>query len=438
MLNLYAMRDGILFSPDVDGTIGPSSQFSEKTLKESPGKKGKANLVLNCRNAQWVYVAIQALFWITYGLMFAFASVYLQNRSFSNSMIGLTLGCVYALSAFLQPASSRLFQYLGWETEQALRRVYGIATLLTGLLLAVPLSNAWTTILLVIVFALESAVQPCVDTLARRWTGKGCPVDFGKSRGISSLLYAGMTAGMGLLLQRIAASLIPAFYLTTMLLSVYILKKLRISGEMNHKKDAGQSAAATNPLRKPGFAFMLIGIGCIFFGHVLTDRFMLQIMQSIGGNSQHLGIAMAIASLVEFPMKLLYSRIRGKIGDYTLLVFSAWAWLAKSVLILLARTPSAIYGAEILQCCSYGLYIPASVQVIAHMFPDRENLNAQALAGSAFTVGGVIATFLGGVLLDTIGIRFTLGLITVVMAIGAVLFTFSVGKAAFSVSAEQL
>ena len=170
---------------------------------------------------------------------------------------------------------------------------------------------------------------------------------------------------------------------------------------------------------------MLCGISCLSFGHVLTDNFMLQIMQNIGGGSHNLGIAIAIASLAEFPAMCLFSRINKKIGEHDLLMISAWAWFAKNTVILFANRPEVIYIAEILQFCSYGLYIPAIVQFAARLFPGRDHLIGQASVGSAYTAGSVIATFLGGKLLDAAGVSTTLLVIAAAALAGAVLFTVS-------------
>lgn len=387
-------------------------------------------VTLNRRNAQLIFTAVQALFWLTYGLMFAFASVYLLDRGFSNSAIGLILGCAYLLSVVLQPVLPRLTERLGWTAEQAVRRAYLLDALLSAALLAAPWPNKTTAVLLTVIFALASAVQPFIDTLAHRWTSRGLAVDFGVSRGISSLLYAGMTAGMGLLLERVAPGTLPAFYMGTMLISALLLALLRLPDGTDGGRIPKKRKKAGAPLRRPGFPVLLGGIVCLAFGHVLTDRFLLQIFQEIGGGSQSLGIAMGIAALVEFPVMLLYTRLRRRVGDRGLLVISGWAWLAKHILILLARTPGAVYGAMLLQICSYGLYIPASVQFIAVLFPGPDQLGAQALAGSAYTGGGVLATFLGGILLDAAGVRPTLAVIAAVTLAGALLFTLAARRTA--------
>ena len=422
MLKLYAMKEGILgYDGDSDDSI-----VARLRQKKARGKQ-KTNGSLTPDNSHRIYTAVQSLFWITYGLMFAFASLYLQNRGFSNSRIGLTLGCSYGLSAIMQPVLSRLFIRFHVPTEKAICRIYGVAIVFAVFLLFAPATNSVAGVMLVVIFALESSLQPCMDTLARRWTDLGCPVNFGASRGIGSLLYAGMTAGMGMLLQRVTPAVIPAFYIGSMSLTALILLRLRIPGAMSEEDAAERKTpfGFGSVIRKPFFLPLLCGISCLSFGHVLTDNFMLQIMQNIGGDSHDLGIAIAVASLVEFPAMCLFSRINRRIGEHDLLMISAWAWFAKNILILLANRPEIIYIAETLQFCSYGLYIPAIVQFVARVFPGRGNLIGQAFVGCAYTTGSVIATFLGGKLLDAVGISTTLLVIAVVTLTGAILFTVS-------------
>ena len=62
---------------------------------------GAGRIAVTRRSAQRVYSGVQGLYWLTYGLMISFASVYLQERGFANREIGFILGGSYALSSLL-------------------------------------------------------------------------------------------------------------------------------------------------------------------------------------------------------------------------------------------------------------------------------------------------------------------------------------------------
>ena len=163
MTEPYVMKDGMPGCGD-----DSDDSAAARPRRKKAHRKQRTNASLTPDNSQRIYTAVQSLFWITYGLMFAFASLYLQNRGFSNSAIGLTLGCSYALSAVMQPVLSRLFIRLHVPTERAISGIFGIAIVFSVFLLLAPAADSVAGVLLVVIFTLESSLQPCMDTLARR------------------------------------------------------------------------------------------------------------------------------------------------------------------------------------------------------------------------------------------------------------------------------
>lgn len=177
-------------------------------------KKGNsAVLTLTKKNAQFLYTLVQILYWMACGLMFSFASAYLQGNGFSNGEVGLALGCSYGISTVLQPSIASILQLTGVHSEKGLCALYTIAALLSALLLWLPLPGLGMALLFTLILSLYSALQPLVNSLAQRWSDAGCPVDFSSARSAASLLFAGTIAGMGWLLGKIPAVFLPAFYL---------------------------------------------------------------------------------------------------------------------------------------------------------------------------------------------------------------------------------
>ena len=107
-------------------------------------------------------------------------------------------------------------------------------------------------------------------------------------------------------------------------------------------------------------------------------------------------------------------------------MLSGWAWFAKNGLILLARSPEAIYAAQMLQFFSFALFIPGVVRYIAKILPEDAFLRGQSLYGSAYTAGSVVAVFFGGVLMDAAGVYNTLLIAQTFSFLGAILLTLSV------------
>lgn len=384
---------------------------------------------INRKNAQGYFSLILILFWVIYGLMFGFASVYLQALGYSNSRIGATLGFAYLLSTFLQPMIASAFDRSGKSLRTCLAFCYGLLTLLSAALLLPHRLGAVVPVNIVVVFALQSALQPSINALVQTFELAGLPVNFGAARGIGSLAYGAVTAAVGIALERISPLLLPAWYLAIMLVMILLLAVPRMSdGARALRRSIDRSTPGAACYTRPCFVLFLIASTCFSLNAVVNGSFMLQIMQQIGGGSSELGLAVSIPAVLEFPAMLLYSRFTRRFGEDRLLILSGWAWFVKNGMILLARSPEAIYAAQLLQFVSYAFFIPGVVRYIDKVLPPEAFLKGQSLYGSAYTAGSVIAVFSGGLLLDAMGVTGTLAVAQCFSFLGAILLTVSVYK----------
>ena len=137
---------------------------------------------------------------------------------------------------------------------------------------------------------------------------------------------------------------------------------------------------------------------------------------------------MFISAMMELPGMLLYRHFADKIGNRRLLVFAGWMWAAKNFLIMLAPNAYLIYAAELIQFGGYAIYVPAGVRYIAHTLPESEFLKGQALVGSAFTAGCLVAGFVGGPMIDLVGLGATLCGVQIFSVGGVILFSCAMTK----------
>lgn len=374
------------------------------------------------------YALIQALYWITYGLMFNYAAVYLQSRGFSSGGIGLVLGASYLLSALGQPLFARLVSRRGLRLNVAAAGVYLLMAALSALILLLPLKGAVLAVIIVAAFTLQSAMQPSINSLHWGFELSGTHVNFGLARGVGSAGFALSSLLMGQILRRAAPDILPACYLAGQILLALCLTALR-APDYAHSGQSKRGGSYRDILAAhPKFALFLGGVACMSMAHIFIDNFMLQIMQSLGGGSANLGVAIGIAGMTELPAMVLYSRLSRRMDGFRLLRIAAWIWLAKDVLTLLATSPSLVYVSEALQFFSYAIYVPAAVDYIARALPAGEFLGGQALHGSFWTLGSLAATFLGGQLIDGLGVRGALGIAQLFALGGAVLISLSTAR----------
>ena len=389
---------------------------------------------MKAKRIRYMYTLIQCLYWMTAGLMFNFASAYLLDRGFSNSQIGVVLGAAYALSAVAQPLVAALFNRSGVRLSTGMACFYAVAAVLAVLVLALPLQGGALAVLIVCIFMLQATMQPSLNSLHRGYALRGVEVNFGFARGMGSAAYSVMCALVGRLLYRFSPCMLPALYLTTMLLMIACLLAFR-APSFTDGVSLGERRRREPLLRRyPRFALLLLGVSLLATVHIFIDNFMLQIVRNLGGGSAQQGVVIAIAAMTELPAMVLYGRLSKRIGGGWVLCMAAWVWVVKDVLTALATSPAMLYAISLLQFASYAFYVPAAVEYVSDALSQQDFLAGQALVGTAFTLGSLAATFIGGWMLDLLGVRGALSGMQAFSIAGAVLLSVAVLRPQLSVN----
>ena len=176
-------------------------------------------------------------------------------------------------------------------------------------------------------------------------------------------------------------------------------------------------------------ALYLVGAGCMFLTYSFIDNFLLQILLSIGGTSANLGTAITLSAMTELPAMVLFARFSRKGKGVRLFMISVWFWLAKDLLTLLAPSPGTLYAVQLLNFFSCAVYVPGMMDYMRHVLPEDQLLRGVTLAGTATTLGSLIATILGGWLMDGVGVRAALAVVQTFAVIGAILLTLALRDA---------
>ena len=381
-------------------------------------------LCVNKKNATLLYTVIQALYFSANAMVFCYASAYLLHRGLSNGQIGITMGVSYILSALLQPVLAMLVERIHIRLSSLLSMLYAVFVLASLALLLLPLSSASLIAIMIIVTSIQASTQASVNALHRGHIQNGITINFSLARGVGSAMYSLSNFCVGRLLLHTSIAHLPAFYLvaTVLLVGILLLFQGNPPAEDNPQAAAvGQKALLLK--KYPYFYLFLAGLACLSITHSFTETYLLQIIQRFGGTSSDLGTIFGIAAITELPAMLLYSKVYKKLGNRHLLAFAGWMWVIKNFLIMMAGNIYVVYAAALLQFFSFAIYVPAAIRYISHAIPKSEFLKGQSIAGSAFTVGSIFAAFVGGQMIDRIGITPTLWLVQIFSVAGVILFT---------------
>ncbi len=381
------------------------------------------------KNATAFYAVIQALYFCTVALIGGYASAYLLHRGFTNAQIGLMLGIGNLGAAGFQLLVASFVTRTGMQLGKVIICIYAlIAALALGLLL-LPVGGLVFCTMYVLEFLLLNAMQSSINSLYRGYHEQGTKINFAVSRGIGSAAYSLTSLAAGMLIHKFTPDILPGLYaVPCMLLCVIIFV-------FNAPNVAERQASSVTPAEKkillreyPQFYIFFAGVLCLATTNGFTETFLLQIIRRIGGTSSNLGVAFFISAMMELPAMVLYRRFADKVGNRRLLAFAGWMWALKNFLIMLAPNVYFVYAAELLQFVGYAIYVPAGVRYIAHTLPESEFLKGQSIVGSAFTIGYLISSLVGGSMIDFIGLRATMWGVQLFSVGGVLLFSYAMTK----------
>lgn len=383
------------------------------------------------------YIMSQFFYFSMFASMIAFVSVYLLHKGFDNTTIGTVLSMMSLLTIGIQ---TLLANYIDKNKEVQLQDVISILSLgvVIGsiVLYFMPIDLA-ILILTTLLLAIGQALLTFVNSLAFIYEKFGIHINYGVARGMGSFAYAMMTLFLGQVVKATTPDILPLFYSIFSLLLLFSVRSYSLpsadkvivedEGEQKPliKKGAVEQSVFSFFLKYSRLVLLMGGVVFLFFGHTIINNFFIQVISPIGGDSGVMGTAVFIAAIVELPAMMYFEQLSKKISIDRLLKISAIFFLIKHLLTYLAPNIFVIYLAQFLQIGAYSVVYPALVEYI-NLIVDLEDLvKGQSLLTTAIALSSVFASFLGGILLDNVGVSQTLfiGVLTTIVGLVIVFVT---------------
>ena len=387
------------------------------------------------------YGAIQGTYWMYYGAIMSFASVFLLGKKYTNSEIGLILAAASILAVVLQPL---LADAADKARKASLTYITGIITI--GLFAATASFYIFTSksMILSIIFVLLGAwltsLQPLINSLAFYLSKSGHTINFGVTRSGGSVAYAVLCAILGSLVTSFGIKAIPAtaiVVLVLMLLSLVVTDKLykkaaseKPVGDAMKKTDRDAEAVSLIGFvtRNKYFIIFSVGIVFLFFQNSVFNSYLAQIIMNVGGTSGQMGRLFSFMALLELPGLFFFSQLRKRFTCQFMLKVASVAFVFKVFLSYVAPSVAFIYVAFLFQLISFPIFLSASVHLVDEVMEKGEAVKGQSFVTGMITLSGVFASLVGGVILDLHGASPLLLVSTVLCVIGMLVVCASVGK----------
>lgn len=405
------------------------------------------------------YAAIHGTYWMYYGVICSFASVYLLSNGYTNSEIGIILAVGNIVAVFLQPLVADL-------ADRSKRiSLIGISQLMTVMLMGLTFfmfvlnrKSVALSLVFILLIAWTTVLQPLFNSLNFKLQESGIHINFGMGRSMGSLAYSVLCAFLGTLVEENGIAVLPVtgeIVLVLLMVSLFLTKwhfdksrkdkqvkndisadektltEYKAVSETAKKAEAAEKEINLAEFIKRNRIFMLVNIGVlgVFFSNSVLNNFMIQIVENVGGNSGDMGRIFSVMAFLEIPTMFCFEWFKRRFACKSMLKVAAVCFTLKIGACYAAKSVTMIFAAQFLQLFSFALFLPAMVSFIDEIMSKGEAVKGQALFTTMITVSSVAGSLIGGVILDFSGAGLLTLISTVVTAAGTAVVILTVDRA---------
>lgn len=382
------------------------------------------------------YTLIQGSYWACYCCILTFSSVYLLARGFSNSQIGVLISLSGILSAILQPVVSRFADGLKKLSLRQFTALLVGGQLAAGALLLVLDRRVSQTVLFGLLVILVQLCLPLCSALGMAVINQGLRLNFGLARGAGSVAFGAFSALCGRLVLWFGEVSIPVSLTVLNLVLLLSVLSFRFRGQGGWAQAGGAEEKPPAAKGKPFLrtyrhvVWVLVATACLFISHNLLNTFAFQIVQRLGGNSGEMGTMLFFQSAMELPVMFLFVWMMKKADSRTWTRLSGVGFFLHALGAWLAPNMAVMYAVQVFEMLGYAIFTLSSVYYVNETVDEDQRVQGQAWFTMCTTLGSVLASFMGGFLLDLAGAGALLAMATATGGLGMVLYGIFLSKKA--------
>lgn len=376
------------------------------------------------------YSMLQGIYFVGFCTVMGYAAVYLGSIGMSSSLIGIVLAIANILTSIAQPILGGFVDQSNVSMKKVLMIMFGLCSILSVLLMLASKVTLLAAFLFIAVSTILYTTMPLVNSLAFAFQKQGIDVKFGVARGIGSVAYALASLVLGNVVKAVSPTLMPLAYIVIFLGILPLIRSFKMPeveiDEVIEEKIVEKENTGAFIKKHLKFMIFLAGFILVYFDHTIINNFFITVIKNVGGNTGDMGNAVFLAAMLELPTMALFEKYKNKINIKNTIIISSIFFTLKHTLTYFATSMIMIYLAQATQMLAYALFIPASVYYVDKLFDAKDAVKGQALVTTSMTVSGVLASFLGGILLDNMGVYETLFLGLVLSAVGTIVMIITV------------
>lgn len=369
------------------------------------------------------YSALHFLYQIISVCIIGYSSYYLLGCGFKNTEIGVVIAISNIFAVLLQPI---IGGYADRPKSPSLKKIMlGLFGIYLAAVTGLYLINGSVFLLVSLLFGFCSMMfqilMPLLNSLGTESMNNGKKISFGVARGMGSLSYALTSYVLGIIVIPFGISVVPLIVIGALLVIMVVVAAFPFE-----KCNTGQGAGASNTSGS-GFAFfkkyssftwVLVGCVCFYVNHTLLNNFLFQVVQSKNGTTAQMGTATAIAAVLELPIMFGFQFLLKKVSAAKWILISGVFYTLKAIGSFLVPNMFGFYAVQVFQMFSWATITVAVVYYVNAVMQKEDTIKGQSYMGMTFTLGTIIGSVIGGVLLDYTSVGTMLLSAAIISAVG--------------------
>ena len=391
------------------------------------------------------YAVVQGLYWMSYCILGGFANVYLLAHDFSNTAIGFIVALSGIISAVISPV---IAAYLDRRESMSVKKALTLMSfgmLVLVLLIAVTGRNyIQTVVTYTAAMTLIQMMASLLGSLATQSMRSGWSVNYGLARGTGSLTYGLLAHTLSFLVARFRPDVLPVAAAVIWAVTFFYLYKFPDTKDIsvmyaNETQPAPSARQGGSPIaffrRYPRYGLFLLGIFFVYISHAVANVFVTQVVISKGGTSADTGLILGVQALVEIPVMFGFSKMLKVAKVHSWMRICAIVYVLKIFGTFAVTTVGGLVAVQFLELGSYAVMVVSSLYYVNSIMRTEDCVKGQSYFGISTTVANVVASWLGGMMLDAYGVHITLlaGIAVAVLGMVIVFFGAESPKAEISV-----
>ena len=374
---------------------------------------------MNLERLNTKYALVNIGFLLLVAGSMGYAYNFLSQSGFDDGTIGTVMSAISLLGVFAGPTAGDIVDRSDKITQKMF--ISG-SMILCGLgaviLLLLPAGSPLIIPVVIISFMSATIGMPLLNGMAFIYEKAGGVINYGLCRGLGSAAYAVGSNIVGRLWAVLGTKTLPLWVIGGSILTFLAVNLMPDAPKELAKSDdkpaeKGESISILQFFGKyRDLFFVVVALMLMYFCHFIINNYMAKVigMFASTGIEEIQGNALFIAAMLELPMMFGFSIVLNRLGVNRILIIASIIYSIKHVQTFMVTNVPMFYGAMSLQMLSYAALVPAVVYFANEHVAEEDRNKGQAVFATASSIGGLLASFLGGWLFTFIPVRAVLGI----------------------------